>query len=930
MCKNIIIINIICYKILNTLTNCSSERKEMFIKKFLNGMLGAFAYPVIAGKYEAIHNTPPDCRVASAPYNGKVILNLLNMEKVYGETSVKESCDHKTNIFDRRKTTPRELNREPLESKKKPAFSLVEMLMALLVASLLLAALAPVMTKKFSDNVNISGIGGGVIPQTFCAYVNNGNELLVKDTETEGCAVPDNTYSMNVIMASGGGGGAGAVDSITANEVPFISNSAGANAVNNQTYEEVIQTFDKSYKDFKIKMTSGGGGTGGGNYGEAKLGRPTKQSDCEPFGVYISASQNGGNAICVSKYNPGENRDGSPPSDISGVTNVSVGTKCTGGYCCWYGKTAQRACDANGITVSGMYSNTYSGCDRRVCQQKAANTICSNWKPVSGASGRLPTKKELDSWASGVNQVSGYTGFLNRNTGIDHPGLQLCTESANKYNTAQCLGTVNGCLGSSNNTCYPEGLWTSTSKNSNNTHFWNLRLMQGTLNANGTGYNYSTGTHDGYEDATSAYSFRCVTDQTLIFNPFKGGSSSSGNSIEISIPENIISLAAANNNGKIRTLSGYGGKGTDKETTNKGTDGSPSWVGVYEGDNLLWALLLPGGNGGYGASKTANGVNAAEPSNKCTYFDTTNSKYNNPNGVEIECNKIPAATSFTRGTVSNTGTTCTYDSNTNKAVCNNGNSGNGGKVTVSYKKFYPGVGGGGGAAGTVAHFKNVQVRPKDLIKVTTGHGGKGGNAGANGENGGNSIVEITREGSSISKYEISGGGGGFAGKQANILNNTAAVISKPGNKSGLTSATKGKLSSADEYYPKDSNETVGTAGAFSTDLETSPGGNGGINSKISPLASTDGSLNGMPCGGLNTGSVVVNDNTTWNCANTSNIPLSLSRILSESSFNSDIITNLAAGSTGGGGGGWKYGATPQASGGAKGMGGYVFIYFGEW
>jgi len=39
----------------------------------------------------------------------------------------------------------------------KPAFSLVEMLMALLVASLLLAALAPVMTRKINENIHVDG-----------------------------------------------------------------------------------------------------------------------------------------------------------------------------------------------------------------------------------------------------------------------------------------------------------------------------------------------------------------------------------------------------------------------------------------------------------------------------------------------------------------------------------------------------------------------------------------------------------------------------------------------------------------------------------------------------------------------------------------------------------------------------------------------------
>ena len=41
--------------------------------------------------------------------------------------------------------------------QKQAAFSLVELLMALLVASLLMTALAPVMTKKFTDNVNVTG-----------------------------------------------------------------------------------------------------------------------------------------------------------------------------------------------------------------------------------------------------------------------------------------------------------------------------------------------------------------------------------------------------------------------------------------------------------------------------------------------------------------------------------------------------------------------------------------------------------------------------------------------------------------------------------------------------------------------------------------------------------------------------------------------------
>jgi len=49
--------------------------------------------------------------------------------------------------------------------KRLSAFSLVEMLMALLVASLLLAALAPVMTKRFTgEAVNVGSLGGVIKP----------------------------------------------------------------------------------------------------------------------------------------------------------------------------------------------------------------------------------------------------------------------------------------------------------------------------------------------------------------------------------------------------------------------------------------------------------------------------------------------------------------------------------------------------------------------------------------------------------------------------------------------------------------------------------------------------------------------------------------------------------------------------------------------
>ena len=121
------------------------------------------------------------------------------------------------------------------------AFSLVEMLMALLVASLLLAALAPVMTKRMDEaKLNISGVGAaqydkdaivsiftndtGEIPEIFNIPndVNavkvtmmggggaGGNSFYGKQevTGTKQWTVPEGVTKLRIFMIGGGGGGA--------------------------------------------------------------------------------------------------------------------------------------------------------------------------------------------------------------------------------------------------------------------------------------------------------------------------------------------------------------------------------------------------------------------------------------------------------------------------------------------------------------------------------------------------------------------------------------------------------------------------------------------------------------------------------------------------------------------------------------------------
>ncbi len=79
------------------------------------------------------------------------------------------------------------------------AFSLVEMLMALLVASLLLAALAPVMTKRMDEaKINISGVGAAQYDKDAIVTIFNNDEVF---------NVPNDVNNIKLTMIGGGGAG---------------------------------------------------------------------------------------------------------------------------------------------------------------------------------------------------------------------------------------------------------------------------------------------------------------------------------------------------------------------------------------------------------------------------------------------------------------------------------------------------------------------------------------------------------------------------------------------------------------------------------------------------------------------------------------------------------------------------------------------------
>ncbi len=865
--------------------------------------------------------------------------------------------------------------------KRKKAFSLVEMLMALLVASLLLAALAPVMTRKFTENVNVSGTGNAVTNK-YCAFVNDEGSTLVFDEESA-CAVPDGVYSASAIIASGGGGGGGAAGI-------GESTTGAVNLVDTTTYVGST-AFNGATKSMTVAIAGPGGGGGGGSYYLKDAAIPKSQADCEPYGVWIPAAKNGGKDVCVSKYNPSDfqypssatNQWASPaiPTgpvqiDLGNGTKETVTVKgpyntdgsqgsgqCAGANCCWkpsstsYYSANSSYCDA----TSKDGNIKYGGCRRTVCQWKAAAAICANWKPLGANTtpGRLPTYAELTAWKNngGVSDSGGKPGLMNWNPSSGS-GLQLCNHSQSLTGAPRCFYLPGKCEGAGTgyvvlDYCYPHNVWSCTLQSSGS--YYAADFVNGAWRPTGP-------CNTGHCQSTLAFSVRCVLEETRVFSPFSGGGGSSGTFVRVNVPQKVIARALEFGDGRIASNPGAASQGGAAGTASNvkggnGNNGGVSKVAIYDAKNtLIWSLEVPGGNGGKGAdaANTTDGAAAtATSSPNCKYYDMTDPNYNaTTTGHVVSCASLPNRVTFAAGK-NGSGTTGGASAwlETNNAagtggaggngktcddgkppVCTKGNNGSAGRIQVKHTPTYPGVGGGGGGAGNIIHVTNFSVNKGELIKVTVGHGGNGGNgvangSGTNGQDGGASFITLK----SGTTYGVYGGQGGRGGVKGNPSTNTKPIAGKGGVAQGLYDGTK---VSSDHYFKGEAGQDAEPLPDSFEDLLQSPGGHGGINPKISGLTA-GGTSNPIPCGGLNNKkNIKVNDDLTWegasSCSGDSNKPFPLTREVFTNNFSSDVINNFVIGATGGGGGAWMQSASTPAESGAKGMGGYVYIYFGDW
>jgi len=183
--------------------------------------------------------------------------------------------------------------------------------------------------------------------------------------------------------------------------------------------------------------------------------------------------------LCVTRRNMGDSAALKLPSDIVVANAEDEYCYSNSTKCCWQGNTAA-GCDS-------QYSN-YSGCNRTVCNWKAAKEICEKFN-YGGKTWRLATSEEAATW-------------VRHSVGLGQNGLQLCEDYSSKLSN-MCVRVGVRCLGSTGDGgtsgCYPNHFWTGTIVKKDDTALK---------------YDVYNGSLFGPSEKTITYAFsvRCVTE----------------------------------------------------------------------------------------------------------------------------------------------------------------------------------------------------------------------------------------------------------------------------------------------------------------------------------------------------------------------------------------------------------------------------------
>lgn len=804
-----------------------------------------------------------------------------------------------------------------LSACTKSGFSLVEMLMALLVASLLMAALAPVMTRKMHENLNInvnsSGQSKGWRLYTYSQDCDKaeGEENVC---EFKDFKVPQGVYAINLVMVSGGGGGAGATASnITPSKT--VTKYTKGEIRGNSDYDEQIIPITEYMKDVKISRLVGGGGGGGG--GAVKTNLIPSPSVCADYGNSGKkdtvnntganfATFDEANNLCVTKF------------------NQKAASGCYNSYTHVPSSSNKVTCTSKAVDNENIFYS-YSGCNRWICTYSAAVNACSALASSTGDPWRLPTSSETNQWANNTSVIQ---------------NLMLCNMHSNNI-VSQCTHSSVGLNG--NYAGCPYKVWGDGAN----------AFTYGDPNCATIVNGVTTYTRTNYQQFP--YSVRCVI--STIYSSYSASGGGSGSLLsDIDISEYVKQAGAG---GSIVLQAGRGGKGGDGAASgnlkaSNGIAGYKSCVKVLTPspeNKVVYGVCAYQGNGGNAGDAAGDTGKAGSAVSSYSYCEKT---LNGTNWEEINCTKSGNASIAGIKTVGNTsnggkggdsnfpsissgggdgamstsadgngftpsyttyagagggGGTGIYTTGGNVKT-GKGGDGAGGAAEITYKNEYAGAGGGAGSGGILAVISNLSLSSDSECTIHVGGGGAYG-SGFNGSNGGHTSIKC---GNNAQEYKIFGGNGGKIG--------VSGSESVPDSVGGLA----GSIAKVNSNILQLGNIASIVYGE-GYDINTSNDIQNKINTKLSAVKNIGGSGGNSGSGAIG-GCGGLKEDIDNNCLNTGNASAMPAEFIAPI-YSSLITGDYGKAGAGGGGGGWSRELSPKQGTGSAGQAGYLFLWWDQ-
>ncbi len=609
---------------------------------------------------------------------------------------------------------------------KKRAFTLAELLTAVLVISIIMVALAPVITKRMRDTITLENSD----KEGLQVYINPGDYVF---------NVPVGIDTLFIQGAGGGGGGGGAT---------YAQASAGF--ANSRRWE-----VPKGVNKVTITITGAGGGGGSG------FAR-TASDICKGGTGYHLAVADNGKDLCVSGAENPSNQ-----SVWGEITTVDSGTPftCASYTCCW----------SNVVGNSTLGSCSGNGCNRTVCTYPAAVGWCSTYNSSAGDS--FPNNSHIDRSARLLTKDEAQRILNNGDIGNGTNKWDICmqelscsggsaTGNINTNNIDKCpMGKQGSADGSANGYAYPESVWLANRYRFNaqtcnvpfiNTDTYDQRYAFSVFCAYELNNWYQYSGAGGASGPTLVKEINVLPGDILDVTIGSGGAGGSGGSNGRQGGDTIVTHTRQVNGvtkplgtytvkgglgGKAATGSANGAEYTNSELATNDFCKSETWdIEGNHGPESNRCESNP--KTGKSGTETEGGIGATIAENaKVANGGKLTEKMGTEGKNEAKGETATATNGYGSG---GGGGTCARGVRV-PSQCSGGGNGSNGYVSIKYNLAFPGGGGGSagrvtGATGEKLHEVKYSVTEGSKVHIKVGYGGTGGTAGQDGFNGTASVV----------------------------------------------------------------------------------------------------------------------------------------------------------------------------------------------